>query len=179
MKRTIKIVVSRPLLNPANLLVQSGYYYYNKKGGGHSYIKPDSNGRFEAHIKGNVVELHYDVWIGKNGHMVLPSTYTTQAEAKRIVQIMNREIPKTPRVMDPKKKAKLKRKKQRERLGILIPPPPKRYPSLPYDQLKSIDWESVKKTKEETTKSTYPQSTTCTLPQSMLRWIKTKVTPWL
>lgn len=48
--------------------------------------------------------------------------------------------------------------------------------TLSQEELDKIDWEAVKRANGI---KSYPQSTTCTLSQSVIRWIKTKLTPWL
>lgn len=163
--------------SPQHLLVQSGYFYYHKKGGGHSYVRKDEpRGRFEAYVVGSGIEIHYDVWLGKHGHMTLPSTHTLQEEEKRIRSIMYKKSPETPIV-----NAKRQRRRERGRLGIDTPRPQRKkgVVFLPQKNLSEIDWARIKKLNNIKDKHSYPQSTTCTLLGSMLRWIKTKVTPWL
>lgn len=175
MKTTIRINRIVNFSSPASLLVNAGYYYYNKKGGGHSYIKPDNpHGRYEAHVRYGGIEIHYDVWIGKSGHMTLPSTYTLQQEEERLRKMMRGEIPTTPRVNE-RRRAKMERRKARGGAPIIN----SKSKTLSQKELMAIDWWKVKTSTKTGEDATYPQSTTCIYIRNMIRWIKTKVTPWL
>lgn len=179
MRTTIRINRVFRFSSPENLLVNAGYYYYNKKGGGHSYIKPDNpHGRYEAHVRNNGIEIHYDVWIGKKGHMTLPSTYTLQEEEKRLRKMMSGEIPISPRI-NKKRRAKKTRRKERKQKGIILTNYTPKKDTLSQQDLLSINWKKVKLSTKNGEEAIYPQSTTCIYIKSMIRWIKTKVTPWL
>lgn len=170
MKTTVRIGHITKYKSPAHLLVQAGYTYYIKRGGGHSYIKKDDpHGRYEAHIRGGGIEIHYDVWIGKHGHMTLPSTHTLQAEEKRLRDIMAGRAPETPIVNE-----RAQKKRAAQALGTVMRAVKKG--TLSQEELLQIDWAAVKRANGI---ESYPQSTTCTLSQSVIRWIKTKLTPWL
>lgn len=155
--------------SPEHLLISAGYFYYRKKGGGYSYVRKDEpKGRYEAHIKHGGIEVHYDLWIDKHKHMTLPSLYTLQMEKKRLLQIMYGEIPPNvivDRQLPPKVWRKVRKKNEM---------------SLAQEELARVDWDKLKElnnvNKDE---KSYPQSTTCIYIKNMIRYIQTKVKPWL
>jgi len=109
---SIRIDCRKYAYKPGHLLHKAGYHPYIKsKTGAKSYIKPDKEGRFEAYVIGQTIDLHYDVWVGKDKHMVLPSDYRTPKEKNRIIAIMLHQAEPTPRV-NAWKERKRQRKKE-------------------------------------------------------------------
>lgn len=159
---TVKINCSAYGYSPAYWLMQAGYYFYRKKAGNHSFVKHETNGRFEAHIIGSTIELHFDVWIGKDSHMVLPSDYTTQNEAKRIEQIIRGAIPATPR-SNPRRRALRKRQNERRKEQSRKDKEAHQN-TLTQKELSNIDWNTVHN-------PSFPQSTTCICRWNVIRWL--------
>lgn len=149
------------------LLRKAGYKIHLKKTGINSYILEDKEGRFEAYIYGKVIDLHYDVWVGKTSHMVLPSDYRTPQEKNRLLEIMYQDTEKYWKAL------KANRLKQLAERGK-IRKPAKLYNSkkdtLPFNEIQKIDYSALGKVKES-----FPQSTTCIYLKNMIRYFHSQI----